>query len=214
MTWPSVHDASFTDQTEDARDASLADRNEDARDASFADHNEDAREAAFPGKHESPRKTVFLDRDGVINRLERGNYVTSWERFQFLRGVLDAIARLHNAGFMIIVITNQSAVNRGLMTSDDLEDIHSRMLAEIEEAGGRVEAVYHCPHRPDENCQCRKPETGMFDRANEKFNVDYDNSWFVGDFESDRKVAEKMGLRFILAKGDNGLRKAVSEIIG
>ncbi len=152
------------------------------------------RDASFTGMSESARKTVFLDRDGVINRLEMGSYVTSWEKFQFLGGVLDAIAQLHKAGYLIIVITNQSAINRGLMTSDALEDIHSRMLAEIEKAGGKVDAVYHCPHRPDEKCQCRKPETGMFDMVNEKFNVNYENSWFVGDFESDRAIAKKVGL--------------------
>ena len=112
------------------------------------------------------------------------------------------------------MITNQSAINRGYMTSHDLEDIHSRMLAEISKAGGTVEAVFHCPHRPDESCQCRKPETGMFDMVNEDFNVNYETSWFVGDFESDREIAERMGLRFILAKGDNGLRKAIAEMIG
>ena len=170
-------------------------------------------DVSFTSKHESGRKTIFLDRDGVINRLEMGSYVTSWDKFEFLGGVLDAIAQLHKAGYLIIVITNQSAINRGFMTSDDLEDIHSRMLAEIDMAGGKVEAVYHCPHRPDEKCQCRKPETGMFDMVNEDFHVNYENSWFVGDFESDREVAEKMRLKFILAKGDNGLKEAVSEIL-
>ena len=120
-------------------------------------------DTSITGMPESARKTVFLDRDGVINRLEMGSYVTSWDKFRFLGGVLDAIAELHKAGYLIIVITNQSAVNRGLMTSDDLEDVHSRMLAEIDKTGGKVDAVYHCPHKPDEKCQCRKPETGMFD---------------------------------------------------
>lgn len=159
------------------------------------------------------RRTVFLDRDGVINRLDMGSYVTSWDKFRFLEGVIEAITELNRAGFLIIIITNQSAINRGLMTEGDLQEIHSRMLTEIVNAGGHVDAIYHCPHRPDENCGCRKPKTGMFDMVNQNYEIDYANSWFVGDFESDREVADRMGLKFILAKGDGGLKKAVGEII-
>jgi histidinol-phosphate phosphatase family protein len=111
------------------------------------------------------------------------------------------------------VITNQSAINRGLLTEAGLQVIHNNMIFEIEEVGGNVERIFHCPHRPDEGCGCRKPETGLFDMVDEEYNVDYHESWFVGDFESDRKVAERMGLKFILASGDGGLEKAVEEIL-
>jgi D-glycero-D-manno-heptose 1,7-bisphosphate phosphatase len=158
-------------------------------------------------------KTVFLDRDGVINYLDMGSYVTSWDKFIFLDGVIEAIAELTRAGYLVLIITNQSAINRGLMTEEDLIGIHSNMLVEIENAGGHVEDIYHCPHAPDENCPCRKPNTGMFDRVNQDYDVDYANSWFVGDFESDREVADRMGLRFILAKGDGGLKEAVEKIL-
>jgi len=158
-------------------------------------------------------KAVFLDRDGVINRLVMGEYVTSWDKFVFLEGAPEAITSLSQAGYLIIVITNQSAVNRGLMSEHQLEEIHSQMVSEIEKAGGKVDAVYHCPHRPDEDCECRKPGTGMFDRVNRDYDIDYDDSWFVGDFESDREIAERMGLRFILAKGDSGLREAADRIL-
>lgn len=169
--------------------------------------------AVKPEKQKSVSRAVFLDRDGVINRLVMRKYVTSWERFEFLDGVIESIARLADAGFLIIIITNQSAINRGQMTAADLEKIHERMMTEIENGGGRVDAIYHCPHTPEENCPCRKPETGMFDRVNQDFEIDYPNSWFVGDFDSDREVAEKMNLKFILAKGDGGLKKAVDEIL-
>jgi len=158
-------------------------------------------------------KAVFLDRDGVINRLNRGSYVTSWSMFEFLRGAKEAIARLSDSGFLIFIITNQSAINRGLLTEAGLEVIHNNMLFEIEEAGGAVEGVYHCPHRPDEGCKCRKPETGLFNQVGEDYDIDYPNSWFVGDFESDREVADRMGLKFILASGGGGLEKAVKEIL-
>ncbi|MFO7618060.1 MAG: HAD family hydrolase [Thermoplasmata archaeon] len=158
-------------------------------------------------------RAVFLDRDGVINLLRMGNYITRWEMFEFLKGAKEAIARLSKSDYLIFIITNQSAINRGLMTEAGLEVIHNNMLFEIEEAGGRIDGVYHCPHRPDEGCKCRKPETGLFDKVNEKFDIDYPKSWFIGDFESDRQVAERMGLRFILASGDGELEKAVENIL-
>ena len=158
-------------------------------------------------------KAVFLDRDGVINRLSKGDYVTSWDKFVFLKGAKESIARLSKAGYLVFVVTNQSAINRGLMTEAGLHVIHNNMTYEIEEVGGSIERIFHCPHRPDEGCACRKPETGLFDMVDEEYNVDYQESWFVGDFESDRQVAEKMGLKFILANGDDGLKKAVDEIL-
>jgi D-glycero-D-manno-heptose 1,7-bisphosphate phosphatase len=158
-------------------------------------------------------RAVFLDRDGVINRLHMGNYITSWDKFEFLKGAKEAIARLSKSGYLVFIITNQSAINRGLLTEAGLEVIHNNMLFEIEEAGGIVEGVYHCPHRPDEGCNCRKPETGLFEQVSKDYDIDYPNSWFVGDFESDRQVAERMGLKFILASGDGGLEKAVGLIL-
>ena len=158
-------------------------------------------------------RAVFLDRDGVINRLNMGKYVTAWDMFEFLPGAKEAIARLYNAGYLIFIITNQSAINRGLLTEEGLSVIHNNMLLEIEEAGGNVEGVYHCPHRPDEGCGCRKPETGLFEQVNQHYEIDYPNSWFVGDFESDRGVADRMGLKFILASGDGGLERACDVIL-
>ncbi len=158
-------------------------------------------------------KAVFLDRDGVINRLNRGSYVTSWDKFVFLEDAKKAIAKLSGSGFLVFIITNQSAINRGLLTEAGLEVIHNNMLYEIEAAGGKIERIYYCPHRPDEKCRCRKPETGLFKQASAEYDIDYPNSWFVGDFESDREVAKKMGLRFVRAEGDGGLKKAVDKIL-
>lgn len=158
-------------------------------------------------------KAVFLDRDGVINKLERGQYVTEWGKFKFLAGVFEGIKKLNDAGYLVIVITNQSAINRGFMTKEQLKEVHSKMLGEVKKSGGKIDAVYFCPHRPDELCECRKPNTGLFARVNKDFKIDYSGSWFIGDFESDRAVAEKMGLKFILANGDDGLMRAVEDEI-
>ena len=158
-------------------------------------------------------KAVFLDRDGVINRLEMGKYVLTWPEFNFLEGAIEAIAELSGAGFKVFIITNQSPIGRGMLTEEGLEVIHNNMLFEIEQGGGRVDDIFHCPHAPEDNCNCRKPETGLFDRVNERHDIDYANSWFVGDFESDRQVAERMGLKFILAKGPGGLKNAAEKIL-
>ena len=158
-------------------------------------------------------RAVFLDRDGVINRLNKGSYVTSWDKFVFLEGAKEAIAKLSGSGYLVFIISNQSAINRGLLTEAGLEVIHNNMLYEIDAAGGKIERIYYCPHRPDEKCRCRKPETGLFDRARRDYPIDFDKSWFVGDFESDREVAKRMGLRFVRAEGDGSLKKAVDKIL-
>ncbi len=161
----------------------------------------------------SKNKAVFLDRDGVINRLYPGNYVTRWEDFEFLGGVKEAIADLASTDFKIIIITNQSPINRGLMTEYELKVIHEHMVDAIVEAGGRIDSIYFCPHAPHEGCDCRKPEPGMFDRAISFHDIDARSSWFIGDFESDEEAAARVGLKFKLAEGDGGLRRAVDEIL-
>src|SRR5438067_329711 len=103
-------------------------------------------------------QTIFLDRDGVINRNRaRGDYVKSWEEFQFLPGTLDAITRLTKSGFRLLVITNQACVGKGIVPWGTVQDIHARMMQEIAQAGGRIEAVLCCPHLLDAGCDCRKP---------------------------------------------------------
>ncbi|MCH8010058.1 MAG: HAD-IIIA family hydrolase, partial [Chloroflexi bacterium] len=98
-----------------------------------------------------PRRAIFLDRDGVINAL-RPDHVTAWNAFQFLPGALAAIRQLSLLDLPIVVATNQSAVGRGLLSADGLADIHRRMVAQVELAGGRIDLVVHCPHTPEDEC--------------------------------------------------------------
>src|SRR5690242_12788192 len=105
-------------------------------------------------------KTVFLDRDGVIC-YNRSDHVKSWAEFRLLPGALPALARLTQAGCRVVVITNQAVINRGQMTAAQVEDIHQRMVAAVAAAGGHIDLVIYCPHRPDEGCACRKPRPGM-----------------------------------------------------
>jgi D-glycero-D-manno-heptose 1,7-bisphosphate phosphatase len=130
------------------------------------------------------RKAVFLDRDGVINENQR-DYVKNWDEFEFLPGVLASLRRLASTPYAIVIVSNQSAINRGLVSTAEVNAINDRMLQEIEAAGGRIDAVYVCPHRPDEACDCRKPKPGLIHRAADELGIDLAGSYLVGDALSD-----------------------------
>jgi D-glycero-D-manno-heptose 1,7-bisphosphate phosphatase len=161
------------------------------------------------------RPAVFLDRDGTINEHTKG-YVTSWRQFRFLPNSLAALKELATSDYKIIVVTNQSAVARGLMTKEDLEEIHGRMLAAVEEAGGRIDAVYVCAHHPDDKCICRKPLTGLLELAKETFELDLKGSWMVGDNTKDVETGKRAGCRTVLVHtgygGRDGLHKVEPDL--
>jgi D-glycero-D-manno-heptose 1,7-bisphosphate phosphatase len=151
--------------------------------------------------------TIFLDRDGVINR-NRPNYIKHWDEFQFLPGARGALAALTRAGHRLFVITNQACVGKGVAASANIEEIHQRMVAEIARGGGRIEAVFWCPHRPDAGCGCRKPAPGLVLRAWEEYGADLSNAIFVGDSASDVQTATAVGIPAILVLSGLGLRTA------
>ena len=156
-------------------------------------------------------KAIFLDRDGVIN-LKRDDYVKSISEFVFLPNVHSFIKKLCDMGFLIIVVTNQSVVNRGLISNNKLNEIHEYMLRELNKQACKINKIYFCPHRPDENCNCRKPRTGLIMKAIEEFKVDISRSWLIGDSNSDIEAANSVGLKSIKVDKEFDLRKAV-EII-
>lgn len=140
-------------------------------------------------------KYLFLDRDGVINKRIVDGYVTKWEEFEFLPGVTDAIARLGGRFQRIVVITNQQGVGKGLMTRDKLDAIHVRMTKIVENAGGRIDAVFCCTDIADTPGNCRKPGEYMGLRAKEQFpEIDFRQSIMVGDSVSDMKFASNLGM--------------------
>jgi histidinol-phosphate phosphatase family protein len=144
-------------------------------------------------------KCIFLDRDGVINeKAPKDDYIKSWNEFEFLHGVKEAIKRLNKAGFLVIVITNQRGVAKGLMTEEDLKDIHTKLIKELKKSGARIDSIYYCPHDEKDNCNCRKPKIGMFLKAKEDFNIDLNKSWLVGDSNSDIIAGQKAGCKTIL----------------
>jgi D-glycero-D-manno-heptose 1,7-bisphosphate phosphatase len=137
-------------------------------------------------------KTLFVDRDGVINQ-DRPDYVKRWSQFVFLPRSLDAIRLLSLSGYRIIVVTNQSVINRELVTEKELAKIHDRMTAAVEDHGGRIDSVYYCPHVPEESCRCRKPEPGLIRRAQEDFGLDLRHTTMVGDSLKDMGCARRAG---------------------
>ena len=137
-------------------------------------------------------KTIFLDRDGVINK--DINYLHKIDDFKFISGVFEACHHLINLDYKIIVITNQSGIARGYYSENDFEIITQWMIGQFEKNSINILDVYHCPHLPDSNCNCRKPKPGMLIEAQKKHNIDMKKSWLIGDKESDISAAISSGI--------------------
>jgi len=138
------------------------------------------------------KPAIFLDRDGVINQ-NRADYVKTWDEYVFLPNVFSPLCSLAQTDYAIVVISNQSPIGRGLVQQETIEAINARMQSEIERHGGRIDAVYYCPHKPSENCNCRKPAPGMLLQAAKDLGLDLANSYFVGDAVSDVEAAFAAG---------------------
>jgi D-glycero-D-manno-heptose 1,7-bisphosphate phosphatase len=139
-------------------------------------------------------KTVFLDRDGVINRNPPNKgYVRMWTEFTFIPNALKAIQELTQNGYRIFVITNQAGIGRGLYSEETLKDIHRRMVTGIAKAGGKIDAVYYCPHHPEAGCECRKPKPGMLKRAAQEHNINLSSAYFIGDATTDIIAGRRAG---------------------
>lgn len=134
------------------------------------------------------RTAVFLDRDGVINE-NRPDHVKSWDEFVFLPSALPSLRRLARTPFAIIVVSNQSSINRGLVSLSEVNRINERMVKEVEKVSGRIDGIYICPHRSDEGCDCRKPKPGLLYRAADELCIDLASSCLVGDALSDVRAA-------------------------
>ena len=133
------------------------------------------------------RKVIFLDRDGVIN--QDYGYVYEIEKFNFIDGVFKACQYFEKLGYEIIIITNQSGIGRKYFTENDFLKLTNWMIDKFNENNIKILKVYHCPHSPDENCDCRKPLPGMINQAISDFDIDLDKSWLIGDKISDIQTA-------------------------
>jgi D-glycero-D-manno-heptose 1,7-bisphosphate phosphatase len=154
-------------------------------------------------------RCVFLDRDGVLNRkAAEGSYIGRWSDFHILPGVEAAIAALNRGGRRVIVVSNQRGVALGLYTPADVEELHAHLQQHLAAHGARIDAFYYCPHDLEE-CDCRKPKTGLFRQAFRDFPEDSpENSLVVGDSLSDIEAARKLGMPSIFIEGDADTRKS------
>jgi D-glycero-D-manno-heptose 1,7-bisphosphate phosphatase len=150
---------------------------------------------------------IFLDRDGTIN-YERADYVTTWTEFVFLPGALDALRKLAELDLPIVVVTNQSAIGRGRVTAQAVDALHNHMRQRIAEAGGRIDAIYVCPHHPDDGCDCRKPKPGLLLKAASDLGLRLDHCLLIGDLATDISAAKAVDCSAILvSSGLSGSRQ-------
>lgn len=150
-----------------------------------------------------PLKLIVLDRDGVIN-YDSDQFIKSPDEWRPIPGSLEAIARLNQAGYRVVVATNQSGVGRGLFGMTTLTDIHDKMFKSLHQLGGRIDAVFYCPHAADSNCDCRKPKPGMLQQIGVRFGVDLDQVPVIGDGLRDLQAAAAIGARPILVLTGKG----------
>ena len=155
-------------------------------------------------------KLVILDRDGVINK-DSSTFIKTPEEWVPIKGSLEAIARLSQAGYEVVIITNQSGVGRGLFSADMLAQIHVRMIDYVQQYGGKIQSVLFCPHHPNDGCECRKPLDGLYQELASRLNVNYSGVYSVGDSVRDLLAAKKAGASPVLVKTGNG-RKSLKKI--
>jgi histidinol-phosphate phosphatase family protein len=160
------------------------------------------------------RPAVILDRDGVLNkRPSRAQYIRSWSEFEWLSGAKDALRLFKDAGYRVVVASNQAGISRGEITEEGLLRMHETMKAEAVEAGGHIEGIYYCPHGWDEGCECRKPKPGLLFQAQRDLNLDLSRTPFIGDDERDAQAADAAGCPSILVSNQLSLLAIARRLI-
>lgn len=142
------------------------------------------------------RPCIFFDRDGTL--IEERNYLSDPAGVVLIPGAAEALRLARAAGFLAVVLTNQSGVGRGFFTLEDVQRVHERMLALLAREGAGVDGIYVCPHAPGDDCSCRKPRTGLVEQAARELGIDLPRSWMIGDKPADIELARNAGLRSVL----------------
>ena len=146
-------------------------------------------------------KAVFLDRDGVI--VEDAGYVHKIENFKLIPNAIEGLRLLKN--YKLFIITNQSGIGRGIYTIKDFIDFNGHLLSELKKRGIKIEKTYYCPHKPQDNCECRKPKTKFLKEAEKEFNINLKKSFIIGDMKSDIELGKSCGCKTILVLTGNGI---------
>ncbi len=160
-----------------------------------------------------PHPALFLDRDGVIIE-NRADYVKSIAEVEFIPGALETLARFAALGHHTVIITNQSAIGRGLLTQATLDSIHAYLLKHITAAGGRMDGIYICPHHPNDNCDCRKPAPGLLLQAARELDIDLSASALIGDNVTDVLAARAVGAQPLLVNTGLGATQQLTTVSG
>jgi D-glycero-D-manno-heptose 1,7-bisphosphate phosphatase len=160
-------------------------------------------------KAKSRAPAVFLDRDGTLN--EHVDYLHEVSKFKLIEGTGKALKKLQDAGYHLIVVTNQPGIGMGYFTKEDLFQVNKQFLKEMNKAGVAIDKLYYCPHSIAEKCLCRKPSTGMIDRALSEMDIDISKSYVVGDTSMDIMLGKKAGCKTILVKTGLGGKDGVHE---
>jgi D-glycero-D-manno-heptose 1,7-bisphosphate phosphatase len=159
------------------------------------------------------KKALFLDRDGILNE-ERGDYTFLEEDFRILPHVAEAILKARESGFLIIVISNQGGIAKGLYSAEEVENLHKTLCNHLSENKAHIDGFYYCPHHDSKGkCLCRKPGSLMFEKAMARFNIDASKSWMIGDSERDIAAAEKVGIKGVLVSPNQDLLSSVESLL-
>ena len=159
-----------------------------------------------------PRRALFVDRDGTLN--VDLHYLKDAERLELNRGVGGALRLARDHGFLVICVTNQSGIERGFYTEEDVARIHARLNERLGREGARVDAFYYCPHAPESDCRCRKPRTGLFEDARRDWNVEFASSAIVGDRALDIEAGRRLGLLTAIVPPRHLEQQVAAELLG
>ncbi|MCH2396855.1 MAG: HAD family hydrolase [Nitrososphaerales archaeon] len=141
---------------------------------------------------------LFIDRDGTIIKQIDGYYISSIEQIELIENIFPAILMLQNEGYLIIIVTNQAGINKGILSNEQVDEINQHIIQLLKKQGIDISAVYVCPHKPEEQCKCRKPQPGLLLKAAKEYNIDLENSIIIGDTDKDTEAGLNAGLKKVI----------------